>query len=203
MFRLIYLCGEMKESYWSFHSLNMKLLHKYSSCVCPDFGLECEGISMQASCEEWWIVCSFPSSFRMICHRHRRTDASSIELSPTSLPFPRSRSIARSDDYGYRVNMQEDSITSQPNDIVLYPSSSYLLFKPLSFVKEPHKMNPMCFKTAKWSHNMGSYLNDVYTIFGIMDPLPLVCIQARSLVLNPRNLPYHVCIWAAPCPLLV
>ena len=50
----------------------------------------------------------------------------------------------------------------------------------------------------------GPYLNDVYTIFGILDPLPpLVYILARSIRLNPRNLPYYVCISLTPLPLSV
>ena len=47
--------------------------------------------------------------------------------------------------------------------------------------------------------NKGPYLNDIYTIFGILDPLPpLVYILARSIRLNPRNLPYYVCILLTP-----
>ena len=49
----------------------------------------------------------------------------------------------------------------------------------------------------------GPYLNDVYTIFLDFGPLPgprLVCILARSIVLNPCNLPYYVCIWVTPLP---
>ena len=44
------------------------------------------------------------------------------------------------------------------------------------------------------------YLNDVYTIFGILDPPHLVCILASSLVTNPRNgnMEYNVCICVAP-----
>ena len=50
-------------------------------------------------------------------------------------------------------------------------------------------------------YHKGPYLNDVYTIFGILDPLPpLVYILARSIVLNPRNLPYYVCISLTPPP---
>ena len=41
----------------------------------------------------------------------------------------------------------------------------------------------------------GPYLNDVYIIFGILDPPLIVCILATSIVLNPHNLPYYVCIW--------
>ena len=45
------------------------------------------------------------------------------------------------------------------------------------------------------------YLTDVKIVFGILDPLsPLVCISARLKVLNPRNLPYYVCIWVSPPP---
>ena len=29
-------------------------------------------------------------------------------------------------------------------------------------------------------------------------PSPLVCILARFIVINPRNLPYYVCIWVTP-----
>ena len=36
---------------------------------------------------------------------------------------------------------------------------------------------------------------------GFWTPSPLVGILARYLVLNPRNLPYYVCIWAT-LPLL-
>ena len=40
--------------------------------------------------------------------------------------------------------------------------------------------------------------------FGILDPLPpLVRILARSIRVNPRNLPYYVCFWATPLPLPV
>ena len=46
----------------------------------------------------------------------------------------------------------------------------------------------------------GPYLNDVYTVFGIFDPLPLVCILARFIVLTSRNLPYYICIWVTPSP---
>ena len=34
-------------------------------------------------------------------------------------------------------------------------------------------------------------------------PPPLVCTLARSIVLNPRNLRYYVCIWATPSALSV
>ena len=34
-------------------------------------------------------------------------------------------------------------------------------------------------------------------------PSPLICILARSIVLNSCNLPYYVCIWATPSPLSV
>ena len=86
-----------------------------------------EGISMLASCEEWWIVCLFPSSFRMICLRHRRTeDASSIELGPTSLPLPRSRSIARSDDYGHRVTVGRNYYKSTKRHVIVsHPISTF------------------------------------------------------------------------------
>ena len=48
----------------------------------------------------------------------------------------------------------------------------------------------------------GRCTNDVYTIFGILDP-PLVCILARFIVLKSRNLPNCVCIWVTPSPLPV
>ena len=35
---------------------------------------------------------------------------------------------------------------------------------------------------------------------GYRTPSPLVCILARSLVLNSRNLPYYICIWLTPPP---
>ena len=35
---------------------------------------------------------------------------------------------------------------------------------------------------------------------GFWTPSPLVCILARSIVLNPRNLPYYICIWVTPPP---
>ena len=31
-------------------------------------------------------------------------------------------------------------------------------------------------------------------------PPPLVRILARSIRVNPRNLPYYVCFWATPLP---
>ena len=34
-------------------------------------------------------------------------------------------------------------------------------------------------------------------------PPPLVRILARSMRVNPRNLPYYVCFWATPSPLPV
>ena len=50
-------------------------------------------------------------------------------------------------------------------------------------------------------HNKGPYIKDVRKIFGILDPLPpLVRILARSIRVNPRNLPYYVCFWATPLP---
>ena len=52
--------------------------------------------------------------------------------------------------------------------------------------------------TSFWCNDKGPYLNDVYTFFGILDPSPLVYILARSIVLNPRNLPYYVCISLTP-----
>ena len=40
---------------------------------------------------------------------------------------------------------------------------------------------------------------DVRKIFGILDPLPpLIRVLARSIRVNPRNLPYYVCFWANP-----
>ena len=36
-----------------------------------------------------------------------------------------------------------------------------------------------------------------------MELLPLICILARYLVVNPRNLPYYFCIWVPPSPLPV
>ena len=50
-------------------------------------------------------------------------------------------------------------------------------------------------------HHKGPYIKDVRKIFGIFDPLPpLVRIFARSIRVNPRNLPYYVCFWATPLP---
>ena len=47
----------------------------------------------------------------------------------------------------------------------------------------------------------GPYIKDVRKIFGFLDPLPpLVRILARSIRVNPRNLPYYVCFWATPLP---
>ena len=43
------------------------------------------------------------------------------------------------------------------------------------------------------------YLNDVFTIFDILDPLPpLVYILVRSIVLNPSNDPFYLCISVTP-----
>ena len=36
-----------------------------------------------------------------------------------------------------------------------------------------------------------------------MDTSPLVRILARSILINPCNLPYYVCFWATPSPLPV
>ena len=36
---------------------------------------------------------------------------------------------------------------------------------------------------------------------GFWTPSPLVCILARSIALNPRNLPYFICMWYNPLPL--
>ena len=48
---------------------------------------------------------------------------------------------------------------------------------------------------------LGAILNDIYTIFGILDPLPpLVYILEKSIRLNPRNLPYYICILLTPPP---
>ena len=48
----------------------------------------------------------------------------------------------------------------------------------------------------------GPFLNNVYKIFGILDPSSaLVCILARSTVLNSRNLlSYICCFWVLPSP---
>ena len=35
---------------------------------------------------------------------------------------------------------------------------------------------------------------------GFQTPSPLVCILARLILLNPRNLPYYVCVWIPPSP---
>ena len=35
---------------------------------------------------------------------------------------------------------------------------------------------------------------------GFWTPSPLVRILPRSIVVNPRNLPYYVCFWATPLP---
>ena len=50
------------------------------------------------------------------------------------------------------------------------------------------------------NREQGPLVNDVYTVFGVFDPLPLVCILARFIVLESRNLPYYVCIWVTPSP---
>ena len=47
---------------------------------------------------------------------------------------------------------------------------------------------------------MGPFIKDVRKIFGILDPLPPGRILARSIVVNPPNLPYYVCFWATPLP---
>ena len=52
-----------------------------------------------------------------------------------------------------------------------------------------------------YEYDEGPYIKDVRKIFGILDPLPpLVRILARSIRVNPRNLPYYVCFWATPLP---
>ena len=48
-------------------------------------------------------------------------------------------------------------------------------------------------------HHKGPYIKDLRKIFGFLDPLPpLVRILARSIRVNPRNLPYYVCFWTNP-----
>ena len=44
----------------------------------------------------------------------------------------------------------------------------------------------------------GPYIKDVRKIFGILNLHPLVRILARSIRVNPRNLPYYVSIWGNP-----
>jgi len=44
----------------------------------------------------------------------------------------------------------------------------------------------------------GPFIKDVRKMFGILDPSPLVRTLARSIRVNPRNLPYYVCFWANP-----
>ena len=39
-----------------------------------------------------------------------------------------------------------------------------------------------------------------YSDFPAFGPLPFVSFLARSIVLNPRNLPYYVRVWAFPHP---
>ena len=58
-----------------------------------------------------------------------------------------------------------------------------------------------CYGPSPTLWTKGPYLNDVYTFFGILDPLPpLVYILARSIRQNPRDLPYYVCILLTPIP---
>ena len=47
---------------------------------------------------------------------------------------------------------------------------------------------------------LGPDLKDVYKIFGILYPLPHVCILGRSIILKSRNLPYYICIWGTLSP---
>ena len=73
-------------------------------------------------------------------------------------------------------------------------------FAGSTFFKNPHVL---CAATAAAVISFPQlakepYLNDVNTIIQILDPLPLVCILAQFIVLNPRNLPYYVCIWVTP-----
>ena len=51
---------------------------------------------------------------------------------------------------------------------------------------------------------MWPYLNVVYTISRIFDHLPRVSILARFMVLKSRYmyLPYSVCIWVIPLPVM-
>ena len=44
----------------------------------------------------------------------------------------------------------------------------------------------------------GACRYDVCKIFGIFDPLPLVCILDQFIVLNSRHLPYCICFWGTP-----
>ena len=54
---------------------------------------------------------------------------------------------------------------------------------------------------VKWSmptHIGGHTLMTSTKLLGFWTPSPFVCILARLIVLNPRNLPY--CIWIPPSP---
>ena len=63
-------------------------------------------------------------------------------------------------------------------------------------------------KLCQWGHGhiygVASVLGAVHLvrtqIFRLLDPSPFVSFLARSIVLNPRNLPYYVRVWAFPHP---
>ena len=55
----------------------------------------------------------------------------------------------------------------------------------------------MMWLLARPRPDKGPSIEDVFKNLGIFDP-HLVRILTRPLVLNSRNLPYHVCFWANP-----
>ena len=46
----------------------------------------------------------------------------------------------------------------------------------------------------------GPFIRTSAKFLGFWTPSPLVRILARSIRVNPRNLPYYVCFWANPPP---
>ena len=74
----------------------------------------------------------------------------------------------------------------------------------MSFFATKLKFSHLGPKLGLSNVDKGPYLNDVYTIIGILNPLfPLVCILARSIVLNATHLPYFVSFEEPPSPLSV
>ena len=84
-------------------------------------------------------------------------------------------------------------------EFYLWTMCNISLSKKVVYCNAPAREQPRRTFMQTW----GPYINDVYTIFRIFDPLsPLFCILAR-FILSPRNLPYYVCIWVTPSPLSV